>query len=149
MFIEFSLHEWAVSSTLSSFREHKNAGLLWCLHQRLRIMTNWCLTSTMIPQGTLKLLSLPVSPYTYPGPSLSWSADCSWKTYLGIAAFTAHLGCFFVQLSVDSLLFLQGPDEYCHFSRSPSFLSLLCRNKTKQNSLLLASNFYVTQFVPL
>lgn len=74
-------------------------------------MTKWCLMSTMTPQGYLKFFSLATFPYPDPEPQLSWSTDPSWKIYFGIAAFTAHLGYFFVPLSVESSHFLPGSNE--------------------------------------
>lgn len=79
-------------------------------------MTKWCLMSTMTPQGYLKFFSLAIFPYPDPEPQLSWSTDPSWKIYFGIAAFTAHLGYFFVPLSVESSHFLPGSNEYSYVS---------------------------------
>lgn len=146
MFIEFSLHEWAVSSTLSSFRAHKNAGLLWCLHQRLRIMTNQCLTSTMIPQGTLKLQPgcIPLYIPRALAKLIYWLflENIPW-----VCCLYSSSGIFLCPTVCRKFTLSSRPGEYCHFSWSPSFLILLCRNKTEQNSLLLASNFYDPQFV--
>lgn len=56
MFIDFSLHEQAVSSTLGSFIEHKPAGVPWSLEQRPRVMTSWCLMSAALSPRSPQIL---------------------------------------------------------------------------------------------
>lgn len=75
---------------------------------------------TTTPQGTLEFFSPAIVPSTCPKPLEN--------RYLGIAAFTAPLGYFFVLVPVESSAFSPGSNEYFCSLWNLSFLVLSCRN---------------------